>query len=151
MRIYCIVLGVCLLKYHILNISKNMNQTLMVKALLVVTCSWNVFCSQSHKKYTSHVEADLCRLKLNVTARVGVSPLTALIPPKLIAGNWKRATHATMTTQKQLHHPKRVTQHMQQWHPKNCSSQPQWKGHPNQVWQISNNDTPNCRLWAYLW
>ena len=93
---------------------QNMNQTLMVEALLVFNCSYNVFCSQSHEEYTSHVEADLCRLKLNVTARVGVSPLTALIPPKLIAGNWKRATHATMTTQKQLHLPERVTQHMQQ-------------------------------------
>ena len=92
----------------------------MVKAPLVFTCSCNVFCSQSHEEYTSHVEADLCRLKLNVTARVGVSPLTALIPPKLIAGNWKRATHATMTPQKLF------------------LATP--KGHPNQVWQICNND-----------
>ena len=41
---------------------QNMNQTLMVKALLVFTCSCNVFCSQSHEEYASHAEADLCRL-----------------------------------------------------------------------------------------
>ena len=124
---------------------QNMNQTLMVEALLVFTCSCNVFCSQSHEEYTSHVEADLCRLKLNVTAGKppqGSHPTQtncwqlekgntcnndnpkAVTPPK--KGN---TTHATMTPQKLF------------------LATP--KGHPNQVWQICNNDTPNCCLWAY--
>ena len=127
MWVYCTVLVVCLLKSkisHLQHIQRYESNFNMVKALLVLTCSYNVFCSQSHEEYTSHVEADLCRLKLNVTAGKpshGSHPTQTNCwqlekgntcnndnPKAVTAPKKGNTTHATMTTQKQLHHPKRV-------------------------------------------